>query len=590
MTDPAPRIDFADLPAPAEGILVTLFITVRKVARSRDFYSRVLGGTVVLDENPCMVKLSNSWIIMNPGGPPTPDKPGISVVDYQPGDTTSIFLNLRVADIQACYEEWKARGAEFVTPPIDRGAEIRCYMRDPGRIPHRGRPVHWPAARQARRKAPRGPPWLSSVTGRETPASKPRSANLRWRDKLSGVSRINRGRSVRTKWGQASHQHGHDGAERRMLRSRPALPHRSPPWSPPEGPPQVQALVADPSALAELAAVCLRQPVGGEAPWLTALQEVRGAGHGRCHTPEMSGRAVCPALGPGGRWTPWHAPGPPGASDEATKSAIDQGCRACSVQVPGRLVERLRLGSGMPAPPGQIPPPWAWWGTKLPPRDSAAVGTGTRVTRTDQGKWLAEQRPIVGRQPVAELLDAGYVLAESGQDRPGMVAPLGGVDILPGGGAAGELLGVERLGGVRPAGQRRPQLTWEASGQLGGDRPADALGQGGQGRLGGPPSAVPVQASQQLDALEELRGVHAACILPDRLEAAAVLGNDRLGPRACRVGCWADAAQELAGLCKLPHSRWRSLPSEVACFARSTIPEGGLGVPPRGIPGAGWTG
>jgi len=78
-----------------------------------------------------MVKLSNSWIIMNPGGPPTPDKPGISVVDYQPGDTTSIFLNLRVADIHACYEEWKAKGAEFVTPPIDRGAEIRCYMRDP---------------------------------------------------------------------------------------------------------------------------------------------------------------------------------------------------------------------------------------------------------------------------------------------------------------------------------------------------------------------------------------------------------------------------------------------------------------------------
>jgi hypothetical protein len=37
----------------------------------------------------------------------------------------------RVADIQACYQEWKAKGAEFVTPPIDRGAEIRCYLRDP---------------------------------------------------------------------------------------------------------------------------------------------------------------------------------------------------------------------------------------------------------------------------------------------------------------------------------------------------------------------------------------------------------------------------------------------------------------------------
>jgi hypothetical protein len=108
MTETQPRNDFASFPAPAEGILVALFITVRKVARSRDFYSRVLGGTVILRENPCTVRLSNSWIIMNPGGPPTPDKPGISVVDYQRGDTTSIFLNLRVADIQACYEEWKA--------------------------------------------------------------------------------------------------------------------------------------------------------------------------------------------------------------------------------------------------------------------------------------------------------------------------------------------------------------------------------------------------------------------------------------------------------------------------------------------------
>jgi catechol 2,3-dioxygenase-like lactoylglutathione lyase family enzyme len=124
-------MDLANLPAPDEGIVVTLFITVRKVARSRDFYSEVLGGTVVLEENPCIVKLANSWIIMNPGGGPTPDKPDISVVDYEPGPTTSIFLNLRVADINACYQQWSERGATFLTPPIDRGAEIRCYMRDP---------------------------------------------------------------------------------------------------------------------------------------------------------------------------------------------------------------------------------------------------------------------------------------------------------------------------------------------------------------------------------------------------------------------------------------------------------------------------
>jgi predicted enzyme related to lactoylglutathione lyase len=131
MTEKGPYIDYDNLPAPKEGIVATLFITVRSVARSREFYSKVLGGTVVLEENPCMVKLANTWILMNPGGPPTPDKPGITVVDYEPGDTTSIFLNLRVADIDECYRTWSERGAQFVTPPIDRGAEIRCYMRDP---------------------------------------------------------------------------------------------------------------------------------------------------------------------------------------------------------------------------------------------------------------------------------------------------------------------------------------------------------------------------------------------------------------------------------------------------------------------------
>jgi len=164
MSQLVPGMDFANLPAPQEGILVTLFITVRKVARSRDFYSRVLGGTVVMDENPCIVKLSNSWMIMNPGGPPTPDKPDISVVDHQPGNTTSMFMNLRVADIRACYEEWKAKGAEFVTPPIDRpGRGNPMLPARPRRLSHRGRPVHWPAEGSARRKAPRGSPRLSCM-------------------------------------------------------------------------------------------------------------------------------------------------------------------------------------------------------------------------------------------------------------------------------------------------------------------------------------------------------------------------------------------------------------------------------------------
>jgi hypothetical protein len=40
-------------------------------------------------------------------------------------------MNIRVADIQACYELWRSRGAEFITPPIKKYGETRCYIRDP---------------------------------------------------------------------------------------------------------------------------------------------------------------------------------------------------------------------------------------------------------------------------------------------------------------------------------------------------------------------------------------------------------------------------------------------------------------------------
>ncbi|MDT0266453.1 VOC family protein [Streptomyces sp. DSM 44915] len=121
-------------PAPTteQGLLVAHFLTVRDVARARRFYREVLGGEVVLAENPCTVRLANSWLIMNPGGGPTPDKPGVTLVPpAERPDTVSAFLNLRVADIWATYAEWRSRGAEFLTEPIDRGAEIRCYLRDP---------------------------------------------------------------------------------------------------------------------------------------------------------------------------------------------------------------------------------------------------------------------------------------------------------------------------------------------------------------------------------------------------------------------------------------------------------------------------
>ncbi|MFI9030000.1 VOC family protein [Streptomyces sp. NPDC053560] len=120
-----------DLPAPEHGLVLTHFLTVRDVATSRRFYADVFGGEVVLEENPVIVKVANSWIIMNPGGGPTPDKPGVTLVPPENDDTVSSFLNVRVADIGAFYADAVAKGAEFLTEPLDRKAELRCYLRDP---------------------------------------------------------------------------------------------------------------------------------------------------------------------------------------------------------------------------------------------------------------------------------------------------------------------------------------------------------------------------------------------------------------------------------------------------------------------------
>ena len=118
-------------PAPSEGIVLTHFVVSADVERSRRFYTDVLGGETVLEGEPTIVALANGWIIINVGGGPTEDKPSVMLETPPDLDRVSSFLNIRVADIRAVYDEWTARGASFLTPPIDRGREIRCYLRDP---------------------------------------------------------------------------------------------------------------------------------------------------------------------------------------------------------------------------------------------------------------------------------------------------------------------------------------------------------------------------------------------------------------------------------------------------------------------------
>jgi catechol 2,3-dioxygenase-like lactoylglutathione lyase family enzyme len=122
----------AEFPAPREGLLLTHLVVSRDVQRSRRFYDEVLGGETVVDGAEfAIVALGNGWVTITRGGEPTPDKPTVTLQPPTDLGRVSGFLNIRVADIAVVYERWRARGADFLTPPVDRGSEIRCYMRDP---------------------------------------------------------------------------------------------------------------------------------------------------------------------------------------------------------------------------------------------------------------------------------------------------------------------------------------------------------------------------------------------------------------------------------------------------------------------------
>ena len=120
---------------PREGITIAHFLTVADMERSARFYEKVFDGRILsrgdAEGAPVYIRIANTWLLLNVGGGPTPDKPTVTLSVPPDPDRISSFMNIRVADIQACYKLWKSRGAEFITEPKDKYGETRCYIRDP---------------------------------------------------------------------------------------------------------------------------------------------------------------------------------------------------------------------------------------------------------------------------------------------------------------------------------------------------------------------------------------------------------------------------------------------------------------------------
>jgi catechol 2,3-dioxygenase-like lactoylglutathione lyase family enzyme len=111
---------------PTDGVELSYFLVVSDYARALAFYRDVLGATVVreLPGTLCFLNFRGSQILLSAPGSPTKKKPA---------DRNSAIgeLTMRVPDCLAAYEVLRSRGAEFITPPVEWGDEIRAFFHDP---------------------------------------------------------------------------------------------------------------------------------------------------------------------------------------------------------------------------------------------------------------------------------------------------------------------------------------------------------------------------------------------------------------------------------------------------------------------------
>ena len=68
-----------DFPSPREGFLITHFLVVSDQDRSRAFYQSLFDGQVLIERDPVIMKVANTWLILAEGGSPTDDKPTVTL-------------------------------------------------------------------------------------------------------------------------------------------------------------------------------------------------------------------------------------------------------------------------------------------------------------------------------------------------------------------------------------------------------------------------------------------------------------------------------------------------------------------------------
>ena len=117
---------------PADGMEATHMLVVRDTAKSRRFYEDVVGSEIEREYGTSVViRFFGTWLLLVGAGEPTPDKPSVVFAPPPDPDAISHAITIRVPDCRGAYETLRARGAEFLTPPVESDSEVRAFFRDP---------------------------------------------------------------------------------------------------------------------------------------------------------------------------------------------------------------------------------------------------------------------------------------------------------------------------------------------------------------------------------------------------------------------------------------------------------------------------
>lgn len=118
---------------PGKDMALTHILVVSNMEEAKKFYTNVLGAEIYREYggDSCVLQFLESWLLLVTGGGPTEDKPTVTFAPPDNLNRVSHAVTIRVPDCRSAYKELKSRGADFLTPPTNRGSETRCFFRDP---------------------------------------------------------------------------------------------------------------------------------------------------------------------------------------------------------------------------------------------------------------------------------------------------------------------------------------------------------------------------------------------------------------------------------------------------------------------------